>query len=70
MGRIYNSEKYNDGTKIITKSIKQLYFEQEILIVKTKEDTYLLFPSDINKKYDDSRGGNVIYLLRLILNFK
>lgn len=58
-GKVYGNEKFEDGTFINTSTIQNIIFEQEVLVVKTNNSTYLLYPQEINVEYDEAYGGEV-----------
>lgn len=56
-GKIFGSEKFEDGTYIATSSIQRMFEEQGVIIVETKNSKYIIRESEVSKKYEEMMGN-------------
>jgi hypothetical protein len=56
-GKVYGSEKFPDGTNIVTSSIQRMIEEQGVIIVETRKLKYIIRENEVSKEYKEKMGN-------------
>ena len=52
-GKVYGSEKFPDGTNVISSSIQRVIEEQGVIIVETRNSKYIICEDEVSKEYEE-----------------
>lgn len=66
-GKIYGSEKFPDGTNVVSSSIQRMIEEQGVIIVETRNSKYIIRENEVSKEYKE-KMGNIWQKLIAIIN--
>ena len=52
-GKVYGSEKFPDGTNVISSSIQRMFEEQGVIIVETRNSKYIIRENEVSKEHEE-----------------
>ena len=56
-GKVYGSEKFPDGTNVVSSSIQRMFEERGVIIVETRNSKYIIRENEVSKEYEEKIGN-------------
>ena len=56
-GKVYGSEKFPDGTNVLSSSIQRMFEEQGVIIVETRNSKYIIRENEVSKEHEEKMGN-------------